>query len=140
MMPPVSLPLNGGTVWARAAALTSIPQTATRLTAPIIRIADSISLRSILKVIARHGKNGRRLDTDLSAGVAAVHLTLSGLRGTVCFLFHPADCSHARPLHLPAKTPSRRRARRPVRPAGIRSAGPGGQSAGTEFRAVRPEL
>jgi hypothetical protein len=33
--------------------------------------------------IGRHEKNARRPDADLSAGVAALHLTLSGLRGTV---------------------------------------------------------
>jgi hypothetical protein len=42
MMPPVSLPRNGGTVSARAGAQASIPHVATRLKAAIIRIADSI--------------------------------------------------------------------------------------------------
>ena len=36
--------LDGGTLSARAGPHTSIPQTAIRLAAPIIRIADSISL------------------------------------------------------------------------------------------------
>jgi hypothetical protein len=58
MMPPVSLPLNGGTVSARAGAHASIPHTATRLAAPIIRIADSLSLEPTLKRIRRHEKNG----------------------------------------------------------------------------------
>jgi hypothetical protein len=45
-MPPVSLPWKGGTVSARAGAQASIPHMATQLAAPIIRIADSISLAS----------------------------------------------------------------------------------------------
>src|SRR5665647_3187667 len=49
MMPPVSLPLIGGTHWACAGADASIPHIATRLAAPIIRIADSIWLRRYLK-------------------------------------------------------------------------------------------
>jgi hypothetical protein len=36
--------LKGGTVSAHAGPHTSVPQTAIRLAAPIIRIADSISL------------------------------------------------------------------------------------------------
>src|ERR1700730_12892370 len=83
MMPPVSLPLNGGTQSASAGAHASIPHAATRLKAPIIRIADSISLERTLTRIGRHEKNGRRVDAELSAGVAALHLTLPGLRGTV---------------------------------------------------------
>jgi hypothetical protein len=43
MMPPVSLPLNGGTQSAFAGADASIPQIATRLAATIFRITDSIS-------------------------------------------------------------------------------------------------
>src|SRR6202171_111970 len=82
-MPPVSLPWNGGTWPARAGAHASIPYTATRLTAPIIRIADSISLGDTLKCIRRHGKNGWRCDAQLSPSVAALHLTSPWLRGTV---------------------------------------------------------
>src|SRR5271170_2688123 len=57
-MPPVSLPLNDGTVSARAGAHASIPHTATRLAAPMIRIADSLWLGDTLGRIARHEKNG----------------------------------------------------------------------------------
>src|SRR5260370_13894807 len=64
-MPPVSWPWNGGTRSACAGAHASIPHTATRLAAPIIRIADSISLGGTLKRIARHEKNGRGLGADL---------------------------------------------------------------------------
>jgi hypothetical protein len=59
MMPPVSLPLNDGTQSARAGAHASIPQTATRLAAPMIRIADSIRLGDTLERILRHEKNGQ---------------------------------------------------------------------------------
>ena len=58
MMPPVSLPLNGGTQSARAGAHASIPHTANRLAAPIIRIANSIRLGDTLVRIAGHEKNG----------------------------------------------------------------------------------
>src|SRR5882757_10609574 len=83
MMPPVSLPLNGGTQSARAGAHASIPHTATRLTAPIIRIANSIPPKRTLRRIGRHEKNGWRVDGELSAGVAALHLTSPDLHGTV---------------------------------------------------------
>ena len=83
MMPPVSLPLNGGTHWACAGAPASIPHIATRLAAPIIRIANSIWLGRTLKRIGGHEKNGGRPAAELSAGVAALHLTSCGLRGTV---------------------------------------------------------
>src|ERR1700742_385574 len=75
-MPPVSLPWNGGTVSARTGPHASIPHTATKLAAPIIRIADSISsLVDTLRRIARHGKNGGRQDAELSPTVATLHLT-----------------------------------------------------------------
>jgi hypothetical protein len=45
----------------------------------MIRIADSISsLVDTIKRICRHGKNGGRPDTELSPGVAALHLTCLG--------------------------------------------------------------
>src|ERR1700737_4766292 len=88
-MPPVSLPLNGGTQGnqseplnqgnqsASAGAQASIPHTATKLAAPIIRIADSISLGGgTLKRIARHEKNGRRFNADLSPKCCRVALDL----------------------------------------------------------------
>ena len=86
MMPPVSLPLNGGTQSARAGAPASIPQTATRHTAPNIRIADSISLGSSIERGGGREKNDGRLDCGFSTGVAALHLTLLGLHGTVQML------------------------------------------------------
>src|SRR5260370_37154128 len=82
-MPPVWWPLTGGTWPARAGAHTSIPHPATRLRTPIIRIANSISPGETLKRNRRHGKNGRRLDAQFSPSVAALHLTSSGLSGTV---------------------------------------------------------
>src|SRR5258705_5540540 len=82
-MPPVSLPLKGGTVSARAGVHASIPHMATRLAAPIIRIADSIWLGATLKRIRHYEKNGWRPDAEFLASVAALHLTSPGLRGTV---------------------------------------------------------
>src|SRR5258705_11637194 len=82
-MPPVSLPLNGGTWPARAGSHPISPHTATRLRTPIIRIADSISPGETLKRNRRHGKTGRRLDAQFSRSVAALHFTSSGLSGTV---------------------------------------------------------
>src|SRR5665213_1722557 len=142
MMPPVSLPLNGGTVSARAGAQASIPHTATKLAAPIIRIADSISLAATLKRIARHEKNGGGFAAELSAGVAALHLTAFRLRGTVRASDHPADCPCPSSSHR-EQTRSRkirtcRRARRGAGPAGVRAGRRGGQSIRNEFLAVRP--
>jgi hypothetical protein len=54
---------------------------ATRLAAPIIRIADSIWLGATLKGIRHHEKNGWRFDAEFLAGVAALHLTCFRLRG-----------------------------------------------------------
>src|ERR1035441_9309432 len=128
MMPPVSLPLKGGTVSAHAGAPASIPHTATRHAAPIIRIAYSISpgdtlfagthfagkhlagytkadtgfaarTRPTLVRIPRLGKNGERFGVELSAGVAALHLTLDGLPGTVRVLDHVADYPCATSAH-----------------------------------------
>jgi hypothetical protein len=44
-----------------------------------------------LRRIGRHEKNGCRRRGELSAGVAALHLTLCGLRGTVAGVGTPAD-------------------------------------------------
>src|ERR1700722_1372049 len=124
MMPPVSLPLKGGTGSAHAGAPASIPHTATRHAAPIIRIADSISpgdtlfagthfntglaagTRPTLVRIAGRGKNGGRLDAELSPGVAALHLTLPGLPGTVRVLDHVADYPCAASNSPPSKSPA----------------------------------
>src|ERR1700704_2171002 len=80
-MPPVSLPLNGGTVSnhgspesARAGAHASTPHMATRHAAPVIRIADSILLADTLERNHGQEKNGRRLEADLSAGCCRVAL------------------------------------------------------------------
>ena len=63
-MPPVSLPLKGGTQSARAGVLASIPhvvtkQAATRPAAVIIRIADSIGLSVTIECVGGREKNGR---------------------------------------------------------------------------------
>src|SRR6267378_3849350 len=152
MMPPVSLPLNAGTPSnggihvAHAGAHASIPPTATRLKAPIIRIADSISLQHTLERISRHEKNGRRVDAELSAGVAALHLTLPGLRVTVATVGTSGGIPHARSLHTPEKNRALEekrpwgRAWHRVRPAGVRPGRPSRQPGGAEFLAVRPAL
>src|SRR4051812_48817219 len=66
MIPPVSLPSNGGVQPACAGAHASIPHTATRLAAPILRIANSLSLWATLERNGRRGKNGGRFDADLA--------------------------------------------------------------------------
>src|SRR5258706_8689163 len=110
MMPPVSLPLKGGTVSARTGAEASIPHMASRPKAPIIRIAVSISCAVILKGIGRHGKNAGGLGCGVIGSVAALHLTSPGLHGTV-----PRRSSgglpHARLRHIPEKNHPRRRLR-----------------------------
>src|ERR1700733_3535371 len=90
-MPPVSLPLKGGTVSARAGVHTSIPQTATRLRAPIIRISRLHFADRTLERICCREKNAGGFGIELLAGVAALHLTSPGLRGTVRPLDHPPD-------------------------------------------------
>src|ERR1700761_7278052 len=76
MIPPVSLPLNGGPGSSRAGVNASIPHTAARLMAPIIRIADSISFGGTIRRIAADEKNGRGLGPELSAGCCRVALDL----------------------------------------------------------------
>src|SRR3954452_11684146 len=76
MMPPVSLPWKGGTWSACAGTHASIPHMATRLAAPIIRIADSIWLAGTLERIGRRGKNGGRFDADLSERCCRLALDL----------------------------------------------------------------
>src|SRR6185437_16368703 len=102
MMPPVSLPLNGGTVSAHAGLNASIPPIAARAKAlrpkalrpealmtpaSMIRIANSISLSRTIKRLGGHEKNAAPLSVHPGAewreSVAALHLTLPGLRGTV---------------------------------------------------------
>src|SRR5947209_13454607 len=83
MMPPVSLPLNGGTHWACAGMDASIPQIATRLAATIFRITDSISASAPSSALQALKRTARPDDAELWQGVAVLHLTSSGLRGTV---------------------------------------------------------
>jgi hypothetical protein len=66
----------------------------------MIRIADSIPSNVTLERIAAHEKNGRRFAVQFSAGVAALHLTLRGLRGTVQTLVLAADGLCATSSHL----------------------------------------
>ncbi len=56
-MPPVSLPLNGGTVSACAGRHASIPAAATRPAITIFRIADSMSNSGTLERIGKGEKN-----------------------------------------------------------------------------------
>src|SRR4051812_28392185 len=100
MMPPVSLPLNGGTVSARAGVQARTPQVASRPRAPIIRIAVSISCARTLKRAGRQEKNAARRGRSYRQGVAALHLTLPGLHGTVrCKIIR--WIAHARLPRLP---------------------------------------
>jgi hypothetical protein len=71
----------------------------------MIRIANSVDLAVTLERIACREKRGRRQETDLLAGVAALHLTLGRLRGTVRLLDHPADLICATSFHFPEKQP-----------------------------------
>jgi hypothetical protein len=84
--------LKGGTVSARAGPHASIPHIAARIAGPIIRIVDSIFAGASVERRCGDEKNGQRVDGELSAGVAVLHLTSFGLRGTVRNLHHLADC------------------------------------------------
>src|SRR5260370_36280708 len=82
-MPTVSLPLNratgshhGSAASALAGAHAQPPHMATRQAAPVIRIADSISLANTLKRNHGQEKNSRRFAVDLSAGCCRVALDL----------------------------------------------------------------
>src|ERR1700744_1393161 len=83
MIPPVSLPFTEGTQSAWAGATRSAPQTAMMLAAKIFRIADSISLRPILRLAADGGKNGGGGRATYGPSVAALHLTAREREGTV---------------------------------------------------------
>jgi len=91
MMPPVSLPLNGGTVSARAGPPAIAPHIITKAAAVIIRIVVSILFPHTLMGIGAPEKNRFVLGGRLSAGVAAAHLTFRGLHGTVPATDHSAD-------------------------------------------------
>src|SRR4051812_3236145 len=98
MMPPVSLPLNAGTgsPSAPAGAAADRPYMTSRPKAATIRITISIRCAVIVKCIGCHGKNAGPLYMQLSAGVAALHLTLPRLRGTLFSLpDHPGGSPHA---------------------------------------------
>src|SRR6266567_5773571 len=146
-MPPVSLPLNGGTVSnhgsaesARAGAHASTPHMATRHAAPVIRIADSISLPDTLKRNHGQEKNGGWSDTELSAGCCRVALDRVRASRHRPPVGSPRRTAHARPHHIVETTRSCGRDRYPVRPAGTRPRRRGRQSGGAEFRPVRPAL
>ena len=121
MMPPVSLPWKGGTVSARAGAhrqhsahrnqarcpnhshrklhfagdtpFAGRHLSAGRHLAGYAKADPGFAARTrpTLVRIRRHGKNGRCFGVELSAGVAALHLTLPGLPGTVRVSDHAAD-------------------------------------------------
>src|SRR5436853_7834477 len=77
-MPPVSLAWNGGTEVACAGIPANIPLMATKLAAPMIRIADSIWLGVTLERIGRRAKNGRSFGGDLAQRCCRVALDLIG--------------------------------------------------------------
>src|ERR1700730_13623252 len=141
MIPPVSLPLKGGTVSARAGAPASIPHIATRQAAPIIRIADSIRLGVTLKGIGPRGKNGGSLVIELAERCGRVALDRARPSRHRLPGWFQRRIPHARPLRTLEKTrQKRRRARRPARIVCLRPAGRSGLSLGAEFRPVRAEL
>src|SRR4051812_36004466 len=135
MIPPVSLPLTGGTQSARADPQTSTPIIAVSKAAPSNRIVISIVASRTLERQAGHEKNGKPADLDLRLGVAAPHLTLFGLRGTVTVSDH-RRISHAQPHHILEESRFRRRARRGSGAVRRPAAGARRQSAGAEFRSV----
>src|SRR3954447_22435981 len=145
MMPPVSLPLNGGTSSARAGAQASIPHMATKLAAPIIRIADSISLgRTLARVpqkwialsrsehhlvlvrIRRRGKKGRPVDGDLAGRCCRVALDLLRASRHRRRVGSSRRIAHARPLHNPETTQSSQRGGGGPRAVGVWPPGRGG--------------
>src|SRR5665647_1718431 len=136
MMPPVSLPLNGGTVSACAAAQAIRAHTRARPAARIVRIAISIPVATTVERIGGDEKNAGPAGAGLLAGVAAPHLTSQGLHGTV----HSKQIR--RTLHARCSKPenARRGDRSVAWPACLGAGGTGCQSAGTEFLVVRPAL
>src|SRR6185503_19345136 len=136
MIPPVSLPLNGGTVSACAGAPASIPPNATRHTAPILRIADSISSEAHHNVRQRTWKEWLRQEAELPVRCCRVALDVVGASRHRPHLGLPAD-SHAQLVHIPE---SIRPSGGGGRPAGLRPCRPGRQSVRTEFLAVGPAL
>src|SRR5262245_44140766 len=81
MMPPVSLPLNGGTGCnqsARAGPTASIPQTATRHAANFLRIADSISLVANIECAGDPEKNEPAIGSGLLRRCCRAALDLAG--------------------------------------------------------------
>src|ERR1700733_191676 len=109
MMPPVSLPLNAGTMSARAGTHENMVAAAIRTAALVIRIAYSVYLNSTLERIGSREKRANPQEADLLAGVAVLHLTLGRLRGTVGLLDHSADGPCATYFHLPEKQALARR-------------------------------
>src|ERR1700676_309336 len=140
MIPPVSLPLNRGTQSARAGVNASIPQTATRLAAPIIRIADSISAGRHSRAHPPPWKERLTGGVDLSARCCRAALDLLRASRHRRQAASPGGKAHARPLDLLEKTRPLRGARRAVRPRRLWPAGPGRLSLGAQFLAVRPAI
>src|SRR6478735_4115310 len=136
MIPPVSLPLNGGTVSACAGAPASIPPIATRHTAPNLRIADSISSEAHHNVRQPPWKEWLRQEVELPVRCCRVALDLVGASRHRSHVSLPAD-SHAQPVHF---LESIRSCSGGARPADLRPCRPGRQSVRTEFLAVRPAL
>src|SRR4051812_42343703 len=128
MMPPVSLPLKGGTISARAGANANRPHTAATIAGPIIRIADSLFAPTV-KPIAGHEKNGRGIAGELSERCCRAALDLLRASRHRPRLASFPWIGHARPVLIASKTRSGCGARRGVRRAGI-FAGAGGQFPG----------
>src|ERR1700761_1290300 len=143
MMPPVSLPLNGGTVSARAGANASIPLTADNATkAPIIRIADSICFHH-LKAHPRPWKERRAPGRGVISRCCRVALDFVSASRHRPRLEIIRRIAHARPRHVSEK------ARPPHRPccgprysgsAGVGADRRGGEPVRNELLAVRSEI
>src|ERR1700722_9786967 len=135
-MPPVSLPLNAGTGSAQAGADASIPHIATRLAAPMIRIANSLWLSDTLRRIWRHEKNGGAPGAELKPRCCRVALDPVRASRHRPNTWITPRIAHARPHH----DLERLHSGGGVRPADIWPAGRGRQSAGAQFRAVWAEI
>ena len=141
-MPPVSLPLNGGTVIGlrrHGTPASRRPQPGPP--PPIFRIADSICIGGTLERIAKPMKRTRRPgDKRTLRRCCRAALDLPGLRGTVRGLNQTVRrIAHARPLEIleeiRPKIGSRRRARRRCSACWPSADGAGRQPAGDEFLA-----
>src|SRR3954447_8263957 len=154
-MPPVSLPLNGGTQSAFAGPHATMAEKATRLAARIIRIRkNSFWVQLTLERIARHEKNASPCCNVVAAKCCRVALDFvrASRHGSALV---PLAESHARPFRIvETQTLERRtlesqilerkkhrgRAWNSARAAWFRASLRSCQSPGDEFLAFRPAI